>query len=61
MTESIILASASPRRKQLLSLIYRNSDFMIMPSGVDEPSPAGQSPADYAEELAVLKAENVAL
>lgn len=60
MPDSIILASASPRRKELLRLMYANSDFIIIPSGMHEPPPAGQPPARYAEELAAGKAEDVA-
>lgn len=60
VTESIILASASPRRKELLRLIYAKSDFIIIPSAVDEPPPSGQQPDRYAEELATAKAEDVA-
>lgn len=60
MTESTILASASPRRKELLRLIYANSEFIIIPSSIEEPPPDGQAPAEYAETLATAKAEHVA-
>lgn len=59
MSNSIILASASPRRKQLLGMLY--ADMRIIPSSVDEPAPNGQKPSDYAMELARLKAADVAV
>ncbi|MCH8556981.1 MAG: Maf family protein [Balneolia bacterium] len=58
MKNSIILASASPRRKQLLGMLYPN--LSIIPSSVDEPLPNGEAPADYAMHLAKMKAANVA-
>jgi septum formation protein len=56
----LILASASPRRRQLLSEAgYR---FEVEPSDVDEPPPApGASVADYVAQLAWKKARAVAL
>ena len=53
----IILASASPRRKQLLSTII--SDFDIVTSNVDEAQSLTIKPKDFAEHLAVKKALNV--
>ena len=55
----IILASGSPRRKELLRLIY--PDFSVVPSPFDEKSldPAGLSPETLAETLARRKAEAV--
>ena len=52
----VILASASPRRKALLEQIGLR-DFEIRPSGADESSVRGLSPADTAKALAVLKGE----
>lgn len=52
----LILASASPRRKEILSRIY--PDFLIVPSMADE-SAEGLSPRRAAETLAVRKAESV--
>src|SRR4051794_7967200 len=59
MNSSLILASASPRRRQLLAEAgYR---FEVDPSDVDEPPPDGSvPPAEYAAELAWRKASAVA-
>ncbi len=53
----IILASASPRRKQLLSMIY--SDFKVMPSDIRELVPRDLDVEKCPEYLAVAKAEMV--
>jgi MAF protein/acyl-phosphate glycerol 3-phosphate acyltransferase len=57
----LILASASPRRKELLETL--GIDFSVEPSGVDEPSliqRLGQiSPSDLVQELALAKAVDV--
>ncbi|MBQ8134654.1 MAG: septum formation protein Maf [Clostridia bacterium] len=53
----IILASASPRRKQLLSMIY--SDFKIMPSDIRELVPRDLDVEKCPEYLAAAKAEMV--
>jgi septum formation protein len=50
----VVLASASPRRKQLLENI--GLQFSVFHTSVDEAPPApGQSPSDYVMELAVQK------
>jgi septum formation protein len=55
----IILASASPRRRELLR--EAGYSFEVDPSDVEEPDPqAGASPADYAAQLAWRKASAVA-
>jgi len=54
----IILASASPRRKQLLEQI--GLPFEVLVSGVDEEVPAGLEHGEVAEYLAVSKARAVA-
>ena len=55
---TVILASASPRRKELLELI--TEDFKIIPSGVEETVPDGIPPEKRPEFLARLKAEDIA-
>ncbi|KAJ3047315.1 hypothetical protein HK102_012954, partial [Quaeritorhiza haematococci] len=60
MKRGLILASASPRRRQLLE--EAGYDFEVDPSDVDEPGPGpGVSPAEYAADLAWRKARAVAL
>lgn len=54
----IILASKSPRRRELLSRIY--NEFEIIVSDADETLPEGKSPADCAEEIALRKGAAVA-
>ena len=53
----IILASGSPRRKELLSLITPN--FEIVVSGVDESLQEGLTPEKQTERLAYVKAKDV--
>lgn len=53
----IILASASPRRKELLKFIY--DEFEIRPSDADETLPDGLTADKAAEYLACAKAESV--
>lgn len=52
----LILASSSPRRKELLSKL--DYPFEIIPSGVEENSVATQ-PTELVQELATLKATDV--
>jgi nucleoside triphosphate pyrophosphatase len=55
----LILASASPRRRQLLS--EAGYAFEVDPSHVDEPEPVGPTPvAEYVAWLAWRKAASVA-
>jgi septum formation protein len=59
MNPRIILASASPRRRQLLQ--EAGYSFEVDPSDVVEPDPASEtSPAEYAAHLAWRKAMAVA-
>ncbi len=53
----IILASASPRRKGLLSLIY--NEFRIIPSDIRELVPRDLPVDRCPEYLACMKAENI--
>lgn len=55
---SIILASQSPRRRELMARI--TTDFEVMVSQVDEILPDGISPEDTAAYLAEFKASAVA-
>ena len=54
----VILASKSPRRRELLSRIY--SDFEIICEEVDESLPSGMHPMQGVELLAVRKGHAVA-
>ncbi len=59
MRPRLILASASPRRRQLLA--EAGYEFEVDPSDLDEPEPLpGVNPAMYAANLAWLKALAVA-
>lgn len=57
--KNIILASASPRRKELLHLIFNS--FEIVPSDTEEIIPENLDVFRVAEYLAKLKAEDVAI
>ena len=54
---NIILASQSPRRRELLSNIFPS--FSIIPSDADETLPENASPADCAIEIARRKVLDV--
>lgn len=54
--QRVILASASPRRKELLSYIIPN--FEVIPSGIDEV--ATGAPEDQVKQLAADKAADIA-
>lgn len=54
MTPTLILASNSPRRRQLLSLT--GWDFSVRPVDIDERPLPGELPADYVHRLAEAKA-----
>lgn len=56
--KSIILASASPRRVQLLSQV--GIDFTVVPSSVTENIDGALAPEELAIELSYRKASNVA-
>ena len=55
---SLILASGSPRRRELIALITR--DFIVLPSSVEESRITADTPALLARALATAKAEDVA-
>ena len=54
----IVLASGSPRRKQLLEML--RIPFRVIPPDVDEHVIAGEAPDAYVTRLSRLKAETVA-
>jgi len=54
----IILASSSPRRRELLSMIGLN--YIIETSGEEEVQPHGLPPAEFVKTLALQKAQPVA-
>ncbi len=54
---SLLLASASPRRRDLLRQIGIEPE--VVPAHVDESRLAGEAPVDYVSRLARLKAESV--
>ncbi len=55
MTQSLILASQSPRRRELLAQV--GLAFDVCPVDVDEARAPGEGPRDYVERLARRKAE----
>jgi septum formation protein len=57
-TERVILASASPRRRELLSLIGIVHE--VRPADIDESLLPGEKPAAHAERLARTKAHTIA-
>lgn len=58
-TTDVILASASPRRRELLSLIF--NEFRVVPSEFDESSVPGElPPAEHVLYSARMKARDVA-
>ena len=58
MTLPLILASASPRRKELMKGL--KIPFRVIPSGLAEPPPGWLDPATYTKKLALAKAQGVA-
>ena len=54
----LILASASPRRRELLANL--NLDFEVVPADVDESFTSEDNPFDLVRRLSVAKAEAVA-
>ena len=54
----IVLASASPRRRELMARVA--PEFRVFPTDVDESSVPEKDPLDYAIAVAVLKAKTAA-
>jgi septum formation protein len=57
-TETIVLASASPRRRELLT--QAGVAHVVVPADVDESEVAGETPLEMSRRLAHLKASTVA-
>ena len=57
-SERVILASASPRRRELLTLVGIAHD--VEPADIDESLLPGERPAAHAERLARTKARTIA-
>ena len=57
-TSKIILASNSPRRKELFSLF--SIPFEVLPADINEERHTGEDPVDYVSRLAREKAQKVA-
>lgn len=53
----VILASASPRRRELLTLV--GIDHVVQPANIDETYLAGETPPQHAERLAREKAARI--
>jgi septum formation protein len=49
----LILASASPRRSEILQQI--GVDFQIVPANIDETPISQESPVDYVQRMAKKK------
>jgi septum formation protein len=54
MTAPIVLASSSPRRRELLQLL--GLTFEVRPADIDETEQSGENPRLYVERLAAEKA-----
>ena len=54
----VILASASPRRRELLALV--GIEHEVRPANIDESLLAGETPVAHAERLARAKAHTIA-
>jgi len=54
----LILASASPRRRALLSQL--GTPFIVLPADIDERYHAGEAPRDYVIRMSRTKAQQVA-
>jgi septum formation protein len=58
MTEQIVLASASPRRRELLTQI--GLKFQVVPSRAEELVLPGETPEEHVIRLSIAKARDVA-
>ena len=55
--QKYILASASPRRKELLSFVLDN--YEIIPANIDETQNEKESPTEYVKRMAKEKAQKI--
>ncbi|MGG5317558.1 Maf family protein [Enterococcus sp. AZ072] len=55
---AVILASQSPRRKELLAWLI--PEFTVQPANVDEEIKSGHTPKEYVQEMARQKAAAIA-
>lgn len=58
MIPKVVLASASPRRRELLTLV--GIEHVVVPSHLDETMLPGEQPAEHALRLAVEKSKAIA-
>ena len=58
MSDAIVLASTSPRHKQLLEML--RIPFKVVPPDVDETRHPGEAPEPYVRRVAHAKAQSVA-
>lgn len=58
MFERLILASASPRRRELLAQV--GIDVLVFPADIDERPEPGETPEDYVDRMARSKASAAA-
>jgi len=56
--EKLILASSSPRRKELLTTL--GVEFSCLPADIDESARAGEFPRDYVSRMALEKSAAIA-
>ena len=54
----VILASQSPRRRELLGLIKK--EFLVVPADINEEVLAGENPETYVKRMAAEKAQVIA-
>ena len=59
MANKIVLASRSPRRKEILEKL--NLKFVIDPPEIDETPRVDEEPTKYVQRIAAAKADLVAL
>ena len=57
MEHKIVLASGSPRRRELMDLVH--ADYIVIPSDKEEDM-SGHEPSTLVEKLSKMKAEDVA-